>query len=309
MIMENRFFSKLQPFLQIILIALITLVSIFIFTLIGLIGAVLFFGIPLQDVLGSMNLTDPDSIGLLKFMQITQSIGIFILPSLIVAWLASVNPFSYLGFKNTTSWTGFGLMLLVLLSIEPVVAYSGILNQNMSLPGFMAGIEEWMKGMETKAMDLTEAFLKVDTLPGLGVNLFMIALLPAIGEELFFRGLIQRVLKKWFKNIHIAVIVTSILFSSVHMQFYGFIPRFILGMLFGYLYAWSGNIWYPILAHLVNNTLPVVAYYLNATAITAVPAEDIGTGDKVWIWAIGGFVLLIIFAKRFRDWVRESNIE
>lgn len=295
--------------MQLILLALITVVSFFLFTLIGLIGAVVLYGIPFQDVLSSMNPSNPDNIGLLKFMQITQSFGIFILPSLIVGWLATTNPFNYLGFKKTCTWAGFGIMLLVLLAIEPVVAYSGILNQNMSLPGFMTGLEEWMKDMETRAMELTEAFLNVKTLSGLGVNLLMVAILPALGEELFFRGMLQRILAKWFKNVHVAVIVTSILFSALHMQFYGFIPRFILGMLFGYLYVWSGNLWYPVLAHLVHNTIPVLAYYLYAMDVSATAVDDIGTGDNVWIWAIGGSILLFIFVKRFRERFREPKLE
>lgn len=307
--MKNRFFIGLSPFLQLILLALITVVSFFLFTLIGLAGAVVLYGIPLQDVLSSMNPSNPDNIGLLKFMQITQSFGIFILPSLIIGWLATTNPFNYLGFKNTCTWAGFGIMLLVLLTIEPVVAYSGILNQNMSLPGFMTGLEEWMKDMETRAMELTEAFLSVKTLSGLGVNLLMVAILPALGEELFFRGMLQRILTKWFKNAHVAVIVTSILFSALHMQFYGFIPRFILGMLFGYLYLWSGNLWYPILAHLVHNTIPVIAYYMYASEMSGTSVDDIGTGDNVWMWAIGGSILLIIFAKRFRERFREPKLE
>jgi len=307
--MENRFFSRLSPYVQLILIALVTVVSFFLFTMISLIGAVALFGMSLQDVLSSMNPSNPDDIGLLKFMQITQSIGIFILPSLIIGWLATINPFNYLGLKNTISLKGFGLMLLVLLAIEPVVAYSGILNQNMSLPGFMAGLEEWMKGMETKAMELTDAFLNVKTIGGLGVNLIMVAVLPALGEELFFRGMLQKVLIKWFKNVHVAVIVTSILFSALHMQFYGFIPRFLLGMLFGYLYVWSGNLWYPVLAHLIHNTIPVIAYYLYASEMSATSVDEIGTGDNVWIWAIGASVLLIIFAKRFRERFRESKLE
>ncbi len=300
--MENKFFSGLRPYLQFILLALITVVSFFIFTLIGIIGANFIFHVPLQDVISAMNPSNPDNMGLLKFMQITQSVGIFILPSLIIGWMASTYPFNYLGFKNSTTWTGFGLMLLILLAIEPIVAYSGIVNQAIQFPDFLTGIEEWMKNMETKAMDLTEAFLNVKTLSGLGINLFMVSILPAIGEELFFRGVIQKILGKWFKNIHWAIVVTSILFSALHMQFYGFFPRFILGMLFGYLYHWSGNLWYPILAHMIHNTVPVVAYYLYATDITGTPVDDIGTGSQVWIWAVAGLILLIIFTKRFRQY-------
>lgn len=297
--MERRFFVGLRPYMQLLMVTVITLVSFFVFTLIGMIGALLLFDIPLADVLNSMNLSNPNSIGLLKFMQITQSIGLFILPSLIVAWLASKNTFGYLGFKKISDWTGVGLMLLVLLAVEPIVAYTGILNQEMHLPEFMAGIEEWMRDMETRAMELTEAFLEVKTLSGLGVNLFMVAIIPAIGEELFFRGVIQRIFMRWFKNVHVAIFVTSFLFSALHMQFFGFIPRLILGMLFGYLFVWSGNLWLPVIAHLVNNTIPVVAYYLYSTDLTSIPAEEIGSGNQAWIWAIAGVILLIIFTKRF----------
>ena len=306
--MENRFFGGLRPYMQLILLAVIALVSFFIFTLISLIGALIFFDIPLREAINSMDPSNPENIALLKFMQITQSIGIFIVPSLLVGWMATLNPFNFLGFKKDFDWTGFGIMIMILLAIEPLVAYSGIINQNMHFPDFLAGVENWMEDMEARAMDLTEAFLEVNTLSGLGINLLMVALLPAIGEELFFRGVIQRILSRWFKNPHMAIVVTSLFFSALHMQFYGFIPRFILGMLFGYLYFWSGNLWYPVLAHLIHNTIPVVAYYLYAADMSATPVDDIGTGDKVWIWAIVGSVLLIIFTKRFKDRFRSPQI-
>lgn len=299
--MENRFFTGLRPYYQLLLLALVALVSFFVFTLIGLVGANVFFGVPLNEVLGSMNPSDPNNINMLKWMQICQSFGIFIVPALVLGRMADPKLFKYLGFRKNNDWTAWGLMLLLLLGMEPIVAFTGILNQDLQLPAFLAGIEDWMQDMETRAMELTDAFLEVKTFTGLSVNLLMVAILPALGEELFFRGLIQRMLSRWFKNVHLAILITSLLFSALHMQFFGFLPRFLLGMLFGYLYVWSGNLWFPVLAHLIHNTIPVVAYYLYAADLTATPVEEIGSGSHAWIWAVGGFILLIIFTKSFRE--------
>lgn len=287
--------------MQLLAVILITLISFFVFAIIGVVLASQIFHIPLQDLLSNMGSGSASEIGALKMLQITQSIGIFIAPAFIIAWLASQKPAAFLGFKNDLQGPAFLLMILVLLSAEPIVAYSGILNQDLSLPGFLSGIENWMMEMEERAMELTDSFLYVTKIPGLLVNLLMIAIIPGIGEELFFRGLLQKLLGKWFKNIHVAVVVTAILFSALHMQFYGFLPRFLLGLLFGYLLVWSGNIWYPILAHTIHNAIPVIGYYLYATDVSSTNLDDVGTGGQAWIWALAGSLFLIIFGILFKN--------
>jgi len=305
--MKSPILSKLRSLPLLISVIIVTLLSFFLFTILGIISVVLAYGIPMQDVLNQMNPDTADSIGVLKILQISQSIGIFIVPALTIGWLASENPFGYLGFKRDFDWTGFALMILVLLASEPMVAYSGILNEAMNLPEFLAGVESWMSDMEEKAMDLTETFLNVTSLGGLSVNLLMIALIPGIGEELFFRGLLQPLFQRWFKNTHVAVIFTAVLFSALHMQFYGFLPRMLLGIVFGYLFVWTKNMWYPILAHIIHNSIPVVAYYLYASDKTSISVDEVGTGSSTWIWALGGSILLLIFAKRLREYFLEKQ--
>jgi len=106
-------------------------------------------------------------------------------------------------------------------------------------------------------------------------NLFMIALIPALGEEFLFRGVLQRIFGEWFKNPHLAVWLAAILFSLAHYQFLGFMPRIILGALFGYIFLWTGNIWMPILAHFVNNTVGVIYYYLFSQGKIGVDPQQI----------------------------------
>jgi predicted HTH transcriptional regulator len=127
---------------------------------------------------------------------------------------------------------------------------------------------------------LTEAFLKMETPGELIGNLIMIGLLPAIGEELFFRGILQRIFVDWSKSKHWGVWITAIIFSAVHMQFLGFVPRLLLGALLGYLYVWSGSLWLPIIAHFVNNAAAVILTYIYSNDIISINPNNIGTDDE-----------------------------
>jgi membrane protease YdiL (CAAX protease family) len=128
----------------------------------------------------------------------------------------------------------------------------------MILPDFLAPVETWMKEKEESATRLTELFLSENNLLSLLANLLVIAATAAIGEEMFFRGALQRIIGKWSKNPHLIIWSVAILFSAFHLQFYGFLPRMLLGAFFGYLVYWSKNIWLPIFAHFMNNALAVI---------------------------------------------------
>ncbi|MNY28869.1 CAAX amino terminal protease self- immunity [compost metagenome] len=132
----------------------------------------------------------------------------------------------------------------------------------MDFPDFLNRVEEWMRMKEDQMAGLTKAFLKMDTVRQLIFNLFMIAVLPAMGEELLFRGVLQKLLIDSSRNHHAGIWIAAIIFSALHFQFYGFLPRMFLGVLFGYLFYWSGNIWLPIIAHFINNSTVVVVSYL-----------------------------------------------
>jgi membrane protease YdiL (CAAX protease family) len=134
-------------------------------------------------------------------------------------------------------------------------------NSELHFPEFLRSFEEWAREKENYAAELTAFMTEFESLGELMIALVVIALLPAIGEELVFRGLIQNELNRLTQNVHIAIWGSAILFSAFHLQFFGFVPRLLLGALFGYLYYWSGNLMMAMLAHFTNNAVAVLSLY------------------------------------------------
>ena len=155
-------------------------------------------------------------------------------------------------------------MLVTILAFctFPVTRLAGQLNSGMVLPDWLSGVEQWMKDKEDYANHLMDLIMTPETFSGMWLNILIIAALPAIGEELIFRGVFQKIFHNLFRSGHLSVWVTSFLFSAIHFQFYGFLPRFILGLIFGYLFLWSRNLWLPVIAHFINNAVPTVGAYL-----------------------------------------------
>ncbi|MEJ1241109.1 CPBP family intramembrane glutamic endopeptidase [Chryseolinea sp. T2] len=157
------------------------------------------------------------------------------------------------------------------LAISPLAEW----NAHMKFPEFMAGFERWAREQEELLGKATDAVTSFDTIGGLLIALFIMAVIAGIGEELVFRGLIQNELWRGSNNIHLAIWASAFVFSAIHMQFFGFVPRLLLGALFGYLYYWSGNLLVPMFAHFVNNAFGVILRYLyNIKAISTDVAED-----------------------------------
>lgn len=202
------------------------------------------------------------NIDVLKFFQSVYCVGLFILPSFLLAYLFSYSVPEYLSLKKLSGGRLYFISFLLLLLSLPIVGFLNDINSNMHLPSFMHSIEEWMLAMEESAKITTEKFLHMNTLLGLFVNIIVLALLPALGEELLFRGVLQNLLHKVTNNIHWSILLAAVAFSAFHLQFYGFLPRMALGILFGYLLFWSGSIYLAIFAHFLNNALAVISSYI-----------------------------------------------
>lgn len=190
------------------------------------------------------------------------SIFTFIVPGLLFWYAVEKKQFNDLSFRALPSLQIFGLVILIQLTFSPFSGWVQSLNEKMQLPASLEWLELIMKSMENSAKTLTDFLTKFDSTLELFVALIVIAIIAGIGEELIFRGLIQRKLLLGIKNYHLAIWISAIIFSGIHMQFYGFFPRMFLGALFGYLYYWSGNIWVPIFAHIFNNGLAVVLLHM-----------------------------------------------
>jgi len=177
---------------------------------------------------------------------------------------------------------------------SPIMAWVVEVNAQMSLPSFMSSIEDWMKQSEASAEVLTKAFISFDGLASLFYILLIVAVVPAIGEELLFRGVIQKIFANWTNNHHLAIWVTAILFSALHMQFYGFLPRMLLGVFFGYLLVWSSSLWLPILGHFINNGSVVVLSYFYPELMENTELNIFNEDGKTWLPTIISFILVAV---------------
>ncbi len=189
---------------------------------------------------------------------------------------------------------GKNLGLIVLMTLGGML-FNGLLvywNAQLELPEVMAGMESWMKEMETQLMELTKFLTDFQNVPELLTGILVIGVFAGVGEELFFRGLIQPKMQGYFKSPHWGIWITAIIFSAIHVQFYGFLPRVFLGALFGYMYHYSGSLHYPILAHIFNNSLTVVVVYLSNQGYFDFDLES--TDSVSYPAAIVGFLVLIL---------------
>lgn len=181
-----------------------------------------------------------------------------------LALILSVG-FSFSAYFSPQRTVPLGLLLLsglLIIAIMPANSWVIDVNTKMNLPEFLSGFENWAKAKEDSLRELTQYLTKFNSVGELVLGLLIFALIPAIGEELVFRGIVQKQLIRWVKNPHVGIWVTAIIFGAIHLQFYGMLPRTLLGALLGYLYWWSGNIWVPILGHFMNNGFTVFLLYL-----------------------------------------------
>lgn len=294
-------FREMKPFSQLMFAAFVMVATVLVFMIVGMIVAIPFFGLEsLESTLTPDGLNSPDSLSFLKYFQVIQSIGLFVVPPFILARLYHGNISEYLQINRSTNGFSYLLAAFSLLMVIPFINFLGAINSQIKLPESLSGIENWMKTMENTAEIMVEKFMKVEHISGLMFNIFMIAILPALGEELMFRGVIQRIFTNWTKNFHWGIWITAFLFSAMHMQFYGFLPRMALGAMFGYLLIWTGTMWVPILAHFVNNTMGVLGYFLISKGVITKDVEEWGTGKEqfplvIFSMVSVGYLLFLIY--------------
>ena len=242
----------------------------------------------------------------LKWLQFMQTIATFLLPSILGAWIWSEDhkPFTWLRLTSTTHWLHYLLAVGIMLCAVPGINLLADLNSRIELPESLGFIEQILKQQEEAAAALTERFLQADNIGVLLINIGLMALLPALAEEVSFRGTLQQIFAqgKLKGQIHIAIWATAFIFSAIHMQFYGFIPRMLMGAMFGYIFVWTGTLWVPILMHFTNNGLAVLAYYLVGDSEEAKNiADTFGAGDTWWVGLISVLITslgLLIFYRR-----------
>jgi membrane protease YdiL (CAAX protease family) len=299
--MKNALLGNQSPVTQLVF-SILLIISCFLTTfLLGILLAIPLFGVDLFSSFSALgNYSDPKSLMLLKYLQIVQSFGLFILPPLLAGFFFERSAAGYLKMDRPSRPLIYLITFAIMFAALPLVNWMVAVNEGMQLPPALRGVEAWMKSAEEEAAKLTEAFLNTGTAGGFLLNLLMIAILPAIGEEFLFRGLLQRIFAEWTKNIHVAIFISALLFGAMHMQFYGIFPRMMLGVLFGYLFYWSGSIWVPVFAHFINNASAVIVAFLSGTGAISSGYEDFGSTDNVFIILLSAAAtgLLLFFVQK-----------
>ncbi|MEN9525417.1 MAG: hypothetical protein RL447_789 [Bacteroidota bacterium] len=255
------------PLNQLITLVAIALVSFFSVAMIGTIALQALTGISVDSLsdLSPAQLSKPGMLTFLRGMQFVQFIGLFVLPAWICSQLFSYEPNRFLGFQAPNLSQFWFWSILIMIILLPFTQFIGELNQRIVFPG---GMKEWMQSQEKSAEQTVKALLSAQSLNDLLLNLFFVAVLAGVGEELLFRGLIQRILVRKYGR-WTGIVIAAILFSAMHMQFYGFFPRFLLGVVLGILFAYSGSLWVAILAHFFYDAMLITAAYMNPDLLEA----------------------------------------
>lgn len=291
--------EEINPFLQLLLLLFYAVTGGLVFGILAIIIVLLMYGLGVVSNLDMLLAGDTKYIAGFKVIQILSSIGTFILPPIALALTERKKVTEFYLFKQPKFLLVVLVLAIMILSM-PFMEWTVIWNQKMVLPDFLHKIEQWMKEKEAIAMKMTIQLITVRSNFDFIVNLVMIAVIPAIGEELMFRGGVQRSLNRAFENPDLAIWLSAIIFSAIHMQFYGFVPRMLLGAGFGYLYYYSGSIWYAMLAHFINNAYAVCAAFYMQKHHMPLDKADEPIGFPWYGYLISAIITIALF-KIFKD--------
>jgi len=290
-------FRNLSPYLKILALIVVIISSFLVFMAMGIGISIPLFGRGILDsITQDIHYSEPKTVMALKFFQIINQLGVFVIPAIIFVILTDDHFMEYLKLKGRADRLSLILGPILIIVSLPFVNWLIDINSNMHLPDFIKPVEDWMHKSEDDAAKLTDAFLNTGQITGFLVNLLMIAVIAAVGEELIFRGILVRLFHEWTGNIHVAVFLPAFLFSALHLQFFGFLPRMVLGLMLGYVFIFSGSLWVPILVHFLNNALAVILAFLDNRGIITVDFENFGSSDNPLIIVISVFLMMFILA-------------
>ncbi len=239
---------------------------------------------------------------MLRWVSLLSHFVSFTVPALFVAiFLYRKNWLRELRLHIPPKWKAATLSILFILVSFPFAQSIYWLNRHLPLP-------EWMSSMEGDVSDLIKGLMVMNSPGELLFNLLVVAIAPAIGEELVFRGFLQRQFYRLVPSPGMAVWITAFLFSAIHLQFEGFLPRLMLGAMLGYLFLWSKNLWIPILAHFFFNGIQVLGQYFAADKLEALDTAQ--SDNPHWVAGIISLILMIMAGYSiYRYFVLSDNQE
>lgn len=247
----------------------------------------MFIGLMIAGMLAM--LLGNDTTPRVRVVTIFQDMFVFILPAVGAAMLSSRLPALWLSVDR--SFPLWALVAAVLLMVVSIPLQNSLIhwNEAISLPASLASVERWMADAQLRADSSLELLMGGSSVADLIMDLLIVGVFAALSEELFFRGALQRILQGNNSGAHAAIWTAAIIFSAFHFQFYGFVPRILLGALFGYLVWWSGSLWLPVIVHTLNNSIVVITRWMSMRSGSDNVIDTIGTGNT---WMVVASVIL-----------------
>lgn len=233
-----------------------------------------------------------------------QMVCMFLMPAVTLVKWSGDRPMIYLALnrtKNSSSDSLYILAFLILIIAMPFISLLSQINHSFVLPDWLSGVEVWMKNLEESAKNTTDLLLEGASVWDYLGNILFIGVFAAVAEEVFFRGVLQQLLSKLFKNNDAGVWIGAFIFSLMHMQFYGFIPRIVLGAMLGYLFVFSGSLWLPIFVHFMNNASVVTLNFFLSDNVFYQYLEEPPITFIFLVVGIISFILLIYLFKVFKS--------
>lgn len=293
--MNNPILKNFPPALKLLYYVIMMFLFMFIGSAVATVLGIFAFGIPMNSLQEIITNPTEEYVSALMWMNNLSQIFTFIFPVILFILFFGKDSINGLMLRPTSAVFILAAVAFILLA-NGVIDISSQLNKWLIPDG--SSIEAWAKPMEEAAAKLTEAMLNAKGVGAMIVAFISIAVIPAVCEELAFRGVMQPLIAKSTRNIHIAVWATAIAFSVFHFQFYGLLPRIVLGALLGYLVVWTGSVWPAILAHFANNATAFIMYQ----SYGSLDSPE-GTFMSEWY----SFVISILVTVAFIFWFRKNS--
>lgn len=246
-----------------------------------------------------------DTVSVLWLGTIVQDLFLFILPAVMLGMLIVGRPARFLGLSKAPSLLGALGVIVILIVATPALNWTVDWNASMTLPDSLKPVEDWMRALEESAEKTTDALMSSTSVWGLLATVATVGVVTGLGEETFFRGALQKVFVKGMRNRHLAVWAAAFVFSALHFQFYGFVPRLLLGAIFGYAYLWSGSLWVPVIAHAYNNSSVVVVTWMQHNGMADAGASEVGASSP-WL-VVASAVLTVALMVVYRKLLERGN--
>ncbi len=285
--MKQKLTNSLSPFVKLIFDLVITFVVFIFLFVIGLFVGAKLFDLKVFDLLNENMLFE--NLAALRYVVLLQTLSLFFFPSVAIAYFFS-NPAEFLNTRNWSNLKAFIYAILAFLIAQIFIDYLAFLNQKIPVS---QSLYNFFKQSEQKNIQITQHLLYSKTIWDYLINLIVVALIPAISEEFFFRGVLQKHFIETFKNPHAGIILTAFVFAFVHFQFLTFLPRFVLGLMLGYIYFWSKSIWLSATAHFTNNALGVTMYFIAQRK--GIALENLQKPHQVQLWAALLSLIIVVY--------------